>query len=142
MAGRRCTDVPVLYNGETFNGKTIRVVVGACGIHQPAYGDKTSLRHVALSENHLPCVGLGLIRVVIEVTDHAVNLQRLVDVSCNESVIKAFLRKVLVIVVCALVSQQQGSFHVVLDGTLFGREREEQLMKASHVFPCLGGSVL
>ena len=34
------------------------------------------------------------------------------------------------------------SFHVVLDGTLFGREREEQLMKASHVFPCLGRSVL
>ena len=27
--------------------------------HQPAYGDKTSLRHIALSEYHLPCVGLG-----------------------------------------------------------------------------------
>ena len=37
-------------------------------------GDKTSLRHIALSEYHLPCVGLGLIRVVIKVTDHAVQL--------------------------------------------------------------------
>ena len=64
-----CTDVPVLHNGETFNGKTIRVIIGACGVHQPAYGDKTSLRHVALSEYHLPCVGLGLIRVVVKVTD-------------------------------------------------------------------------
>ena len=53
--------------------KTIRVIIGACGVHQPAYGDKTSLRHVALSEYHLPCVGLGLIRVVIKVTDHAVH---------------------------------------------------------------------
>ena len=93
-----CTDVPVLHNGETFNGKTIRVIIGACGVHQPAYGDKTSLRHIALSEYHLPCVGLGLIRVVIKVTDHAVNLQRLVDVSRDESVVKTFLRKVLVIV--------------------------------------------
>ena len=81
-----------LHNGETFNGKTIRVIIGACGIHQPAYGDNT-LCHVALSEYHLPCVGLGLIRVAIKVTDHAVNLQRLVDVSRNKSVIKTFLRK-------------------------------------------------
>lgn len=88
-----CTDVPVLHNGETFNGKTIRVIIGACGVHQPAYGDKTSLRHVALSEYHLTCVGLGLIRVVIKVTDHAVHLQRLVDVSRNKSVIKPFSAK-------------------------------------------------
>ena len=101
--------------------KTIRIIIGTCGIHKSAYGDKTSLRHIALSEYHLPCVGLGLIRVVIKVTDHAVHLQRLVDVSRDESVVKTFLRKVLVIVVCALVRQQQGSFHVVLDGALFGR---------------------
>ena len=29
------TDVPVLHNGETFNGKTIRVIIGACGLAIP-----------------------------------------------------------------------------------------------------------
>ena len=136
------TDVHVFHNGEPLDGKTVRVVVRASGIHKPAHGDEASFRHVAFPEYHLPCVGLCLVGIIVEVADHAVNLQRLVDVSGDEPVIKTFLRKVLIIVVCALVRQQQGSFHIVLDGTLFGRERKEQLMKSSHMLPCLGRSVL
>ena len=66
--------------------KTIRIIVGACGIHQPAYGDKTSLRHVALSKYHLPCVGLGLIRVVIKDTVLFSKKKELRKINCRHFV--------------------------------------------------------
>lgn len=49
-------------------------------------------------------------------------------------VVEAFFRKVGVVVVRALVRQQQGAFHVVLYRAFLRRKGEEKLMKTAHVF--------
>ena len=40
------------------------------------------------------------------------------------------------------VTQEHGTLHVPLDGTLVRGQREEQLMETSDMFPCLHGTVL
>ena len=40
------------------------------------------------------------------------------------------------------VTQEHGTLHVPLDGTLVRGQREEQLMETSDMFPCLYGTVL
>ena len=66
----------------------------------------------------------------------------MVDVPCDNPVVVPLLGKVRIVVVHALVRQQQGTFHVVLNRALFRREREEKLVEAAHVFPCLCRTVL
>ena len=136
------SDVPVLQYGEPLDGESVRVVVRAARIQQPARCHQRAFRHVALTDDHLPCVGPRLIGIAVEVADHAVHLKHLVDVPCNDAVIKTFFRKVGIVVVRALVRQQQGALHVVFDGALLRREGEEKLVKAAHVFPRFRRAVL
>ena len=82
------------------------------------------------------------VRVLVEVAPQAVYLYHLVDVPRDYPVVIPLFREVLVVVEGALVRQQQRTPDVALDSRLVGREREEQLVEAAHVFPCLHRAVL
>ena len=66
----------------------------------------------------------------------------MIDVARDDTVVIAFLGEIRVIVVGTPVREQQGTFDIVLDRALFGREREEQLVEASHVLARFGWAVL
>mgnify|MGYP004424047531 CR=1 FL=1 len=57
-------------------------------------------------------------------------------------VVISLFGKVHIVVIGALVRQLQGTAYIVFDRVLLRREREEQLVKASYVFPRLGRTVL
>ncbi len=69
-------------------------------------------------------------------------MHHLIDVARYQAVVISLLGKIHIIVVGALVRQLQGTVDVVADGLFLWREREEQLVKASYVFPRLGRTVL
>ena len=60
-----------------------------------------------------------MVGIAVEVAHHAVHLQHLVDVPGDDPVVVPLLGKVRIVVVHALVRQQQGTFHVVFNRTLF-----------------------
>ena len=138
----QCLQVAVLQNSEALDGKSVRVVVRARGVQQAAARYEAPLRYVALADNHLPRVGIDLVGIEVEVADHRIDLQRLIDVARDDTVVVPLLGEVHVVVVGTLVREQQGAFEVVLDGALFGREGEEQLVKAADVLACLRRTVL
>ena len=80
-------------------------------------------------DNQLPGIGVHPVRVLVEVALHAVYLHRLVDVARNHPVVVPFFRQVLVIIVCALVGEEQRTPDIAFDGVLVGREREESSWK-------------
>ena len=123
----------VLRDGERFHDEAVRVVVAACGVQEPACGYKASDRQAAFPDNQLPGIGVHPVRVLVEVALHAVYLHRLVDVARNHPVVVPFFRQVLVIIVCALVGEEQRTPDIAFDGVLVGREREEKLMETLHV---------
>lgn len=118
------------------------VVVRADGVQQVTPCDKAALGNVAFTDNHLPGVGVYLVRVSVEIARHAVHLQHLIHVSRNDAVVIPLFGKVGVIIERTPVCQLQGSFDIPLNRALVGREGEEQLMKTLHVFPCLHRTVL
>ena len=71
-------------------------------------------------------VGHGTVGIAVEVAHHAVHLQHLVDVTGDDAVVVPLIGEVRLVVVHALVRQQQRTLHVVFYRALFGREREEQ----------------
>ena len=81
--------------------------------HEAALGD------VALPDDLLRGVGSRTVRVAVEVAHHAVHFQHLVDVPGDDAVVVPLLREVRIIVVHALVRQQQGTFHVVFNRAFF-----------------------
>ena len=125
--------IPVLVNRERFHDEAVRVVVAPCGVQEPARGDKASDRQAAFPDNKLPGIGSHLVGVLVEVTFHAVNLHRLVDVARNDTVVVALFRQVLVVVERTPVGEEQGAFDVSLDGVLVGREREKEFVETLHV---------
>ena len=56
-----------------------------------------------------------------------------VELSEVNEVVIPFFRQVLVIIVCALVGEEQRTPDIAFDGVLVGREREEKLMETLHV---------
>ena len=136
------SDVPVLQYREPLDGEPVRVVVRAARVQQAADRYQRAFRHVALADNHLPCVCPRLVGIAVEVADHAVHLKHLIDVPRYDAVVETLLREVGVVVVRAPVRQQQRALHVVFDGALLRREGEEKLVEAAHVFPCFRRAVL
>lgn len=121
--------------------KALWVVVRADGVLKRAAGHKASLRNIALTQDELPCVGRDLIGIAIEVAVNRVNLNALIDIARNGSVVIAFLSQVLVVIECRLVAEQKGSLHIPLNGFLVGSDGEEKLVKASNVFPRLDRAI-
>ncbi len=116
------SDVPVLQYREALDGEAVRVVVRAARVQEAAGGDKAAFRHVAFADNHLAGIRPRLVGVAVEVAHHAVHLKHLVDVPRYDAVVEAFLRKVGVVVVRALVRQQQRAF-TLCSIALFSGER-------------------
>ena len=77
------------------------------------------VKPVALPDDFLRGVGHGSVGIGVEVTHHAVHLQHLVDVSGDDAVVVPLLGEVRIIVVHALVCQQQGTFYVVFNRAFF-----------------------
>lgn len=123
----------VFGNRERFHDEAVRVVIAACGVQEPACGYKASDRQAAFPDNQLPGIGVHPVRVLVEVALHAVYLHRLVDVTRNHPVVIPFFRQVLVIIVCALVGEEQRTPDIAFDGVLVGQEREEKLVETPHV---------
>ena len=123
----------VFGNRERFHDEAVRVVVAACGVQEPARGYKASDCQAALPDNQLPGIGVHPVGVLVEVALHAVYLHRLVDVARNHPVVVPFFRQVLVIVVCALVGEEQRTPDIAFDGVLVGRQGEEKLVETLHV---------
>ena len=63
-------------------------------------------------------IGGRTVGIMLEIARHAVHYQHLRDIAGNDAVVVALFRKVRVIVIHAAVCQQQGTSHIVLDGTL------------------------
>ena len=120
----------------------LRVVVAPDRIQQAAAGHKAALRNRAFPQDDLPGERPHAVRVLVEVAPQAVYLYHLVDVPRDYPVVIPLFREVLVVVEGALVRQQQRAFDIALDSRLVGREREEQLVEAAHVLPCLHRAVL
>ena len=70
-----------------------------------------------------------------------VHLYALIDITRYGTVIIALLCQVLVIVESRLVTQNEGTLHILFDGILVGCNGEEQLMKTTNVFSCLYGTI-
>jgi len=77
----QCLQVAVFQNREALDGKPVRVVVRARGVQQTAARYEAALRHVALADNHLPRVGIDLVGIAVEIADHRIDLQRLIDIA-------------------------------------------------------------
>ena len=138
----QCLQVAVFQNREALDGKPVRVVVRTRGVQQAARRYEAALRDVALADNHLPGVGIHAVGIAVEIADHRIDLQHLIDVTRDDAVVVAFLGEIRVVIVGTLVRQQQGAFDVVFNRTFFRREREEQLVEAAHVLAGFGGTVL
>ena len=115
--------------------KALWVVVRADGVLKRATRYKASLRDIALSQDKLPCVGRHLVGVAVEVAVNRINLNALIDITRNGSVVIALLRQILVVVESRLVAEQKGTLHIPLNGFLVGSDGEEEFVKASNVFP-------
>ncbi|ERJ63722.1 hypothetical protein HMPREF1553_02454, partial [Porphyromonas gingivalis F0568] len=85
------TDVLVLHNLESFDIEAIRIVIAAARIEQAAYGHETALGHVGRTDNHLPGIRPYRIGIAVEVTENAVHLHDLIDISCHDTVVVSFL---------------------------------------------------
>ncbi len=80
-------------------------MIGAGGIVQSAIRNQRPFGHVALTDNHLPGVGSDIIGLVVEVSNYAVHLQHLSDVSGDDTVVVTFLDIIGVVVIGTLVGQ-------------------------------------
>lgn len=108
----------VLDDGEALNRETVRIVIASAGVEQSTCRYQTAFRHIAGTDDHLLGICPCLIGIAVEVANYAVHLQHLIDVACNDTVVVTLLGKVRIVVVGTLVRQQQGTFHIMLDGTL------------------------
>ena len=70
---------------EPFQDEPVRIVVTAGGIPQPAMRDKAAFRHALLTDDEKACVCHDIIRIVVEVSFHAVYLDTLADIARNDS---------------------------------------------------------
>ena len=134
--------IPVLQYGELLDDEPVGIVVRTPRILKRTGGDKASLGHVALTDDQLSGVCMRLVGIDGKVAHHAVHVYHLVDVARNQPVVISLFGKVHIVVIGALVRQLQGTVDVVADGLFLWREREEQLVKASYVFPRLGRTIL
>jgi len=110
----------VFGNLEALDDEPLRVVVTPYGIQQPAAGDKASFRHRAFPEDNLTGERPHVVRVLVKVAPHAVDLHHLVDIPRNHPVVIPLFRKVFVVVECALVRQHQRAFDIAFDSRLVG----------------------
>lgn len=127
---------------EPFQDEPVRIVVTAGGIPQPAMRDKAAFRHALLTDNEKACVCHDIIRIGVEVAFHAVYLDTLADITRNYSIVITLFGQIPVMGIGGTVTQEHGTLHIPLDGTLVRGQREEQLMETSDMFPCLYGTVL
>ena len=95
------------------------MATGQGRVQKAARGHEAALGDVALPDDLLRGVGHGTVGIAVEVAHHAVHLQHLVDVPGDDAVVVPLLREVRIIVVHALVRQQQGTFHVVFNRAFF-----------------------
>ena len=100
------------------DNEPVRIVIRPDSILKPALRHQAAFRHVALTDDHLPGIRPRLIGIAVEVASHTVHLDNLVDVTRNQTVIISLLRKIHIIMVSALVSQQQSTMDIVFDGIL------------------------
>lgn len=85
-----------------------------------ATGDQGTLGDIAVSDNHLPGKGGDPVRIVIEITLHAVHQDSLVDIAADQTVIIAFLVPIPVITIKTLVRQIHGPVDIGFDSGLIG----------------------
>ena len=85
------TDVLVLDNLEPFDIEAIRIVIAAARIEQATYGHETALGHIGGTDNHLPGMRPYRIGIAVEVTEYAVHLYDLIDISRDDTVVVPFL---------------------------------------------------
>lgn len=135
-------DVLVLYDVEPLYHESLRIVVAPHGVAEVAGGHERAFRHVAGADDPLSAIGPHLVWVAIEVASDAVDAYRLQDIPGYQLVEVTLLLQVAVVADGTLVREVEGTLDVSLDGFLVGSEREEQLVKAFHVFPRLNGAVL
>lgn len=103
----------------------------------------TRERSVILLFRIIICPGKGgdPVRIVIEITLHAVHQDSLVDIAADQTVIIAFLVPIPVITIKTLVRQIHGPVDIGFDSGLIGSQRKEQFMHAAHMLAGLHRTV-
>ena len=110
-----CLNIFVFKNGQTFDYETIRIIIRPRCISQTANRYEAALCHIALADNHLFRVCLCRVRIIVEITDHTVNLDNLSDVAGYNAVVISFLHIIGVVVVGTLVGENQRTVNIMLD---------------------------
>ena len=108
------------------DNEPVRIVIRPDSILKPALRHQAAFRHVALTDDHLPGIGTGLVGVGGKVAEDAVHPHRLVDVAGYKTVVIPLFGKIHIIVVGTLVGQLERTVDVVLDG-VFLRGKPEGL---------------
>ena len=98
-------------------------------------------KYIAVSDNHLPGKGGDPVRIVIEITLHAVYQDSLVNITADQTIIIAFLVPIPVITIKTLVRQIHGPVDIGFDSGLIGSQRKEQFMHAAHMLAGLHRTV-
>ena len=84
----------IFKNCQTFDYETIWIIIRSRCVSQMANRYEAALCHIALADNHLFRVCLCRVRIIVEITDHTVNLDNLSDVAGYNAVVISFLHKV------------------------------------------------
>lgn len=134
--------VAVLDDAEAFEDKSVRIVVRALGVHQLPVCDEAALGNGHLAYDPLPGVGLYVVRIAVEVADHAIDDDPLVNVARNDTVVVPLLRQIAVVLEGCAVGEVERTLNIALDGRFVGREREEEFVEMAHVLPRFDWAVL
>lgn len=133
--------IPVFQNLKAFRHEALRIIIRPDRTLQEATGDQGTLGDIAVSDNHLPGKGGDPVRIVIEITLHAVYQDSLVNITADQTIIIAFLVPIPVITIKTLVRQIHGPVDIGFDSGLIGSQRKEQFMHAAHMLAGLHRTV-
>ena len=118
---------------EFLQHQPVRVGRGALHFHQLSLALELVQVDVALPHQVELAVGGHLVRIGLHIDPHGVRDELLSDVRRNHPLVESLLGQVHVVVVRALVAQDQGPVDVPLDGLRVGSDIEHQLVEPEHV---------
>ena len=75
----------------------MRIIVRADRVNKPAAGYQTALGDIALTDYHLTGIGSHVIWIGVEIAYHAINLNGLVDIARNDTVVVPLFGQILIV---------------------------------------------
>ena len=111
-------DIPVLHHTEGFKDETVRIIVAAGGVQQPATCDKAAFGHTLLPNNGEVRIVQDLLRIGIEIAPDTVNPNPLAHVSRNDPVVISLLCQIHIMGIGRTVTEEHGPLDITLNRTL------------------------